>query len=118
MRIVLHDVTALGSVLDQMIQLGANQVHGIAFEASKADALKDDARKAAVAHARHKAEIYAAAAGAKVGRVLDISEMGIQAPRPQRFAARAASFSEGAPPPIESGSLRLEAQVTITFALE
>ncbi len=118
-RIVLRDVTALGGVLDQVIQLGANQVYGIAFEASKADALKDDARKAAVAHARHKAEIYAAAAGAKVGRVLDIVEVGTQAPRPQRFAARASSFSgDGAPPPVESGSLRLEAHVTITFALE
>ena len=119
LRVVLRDVPALGGILDQVIQLGSNQVHGIAFESSKADSLRDEARKTAVANARHKAEIYAAAAGAKLGRVLDIEEMGTQAPRPQRLHARAASFSgDATPPPIEAGSLRLDAQVTITFAIE
>ena len=116
-RIVVRDIAKLGTVLDQVIQLGSNQVHGVGFEVSKAEQLKDDARKAAIANARHKAELYAAAAGMKLGRVLGIEEAGVQPlqRQPQAYA-RAASMPSA--PPIEAGSQRLDASVTVTFALE
>ena len=118
-RITVRDITALGPILDQVIQLGSNQVHGIGFEVSKADALRDDARRAAVANARHKAELYATAAGVKLGRVLAIEEAGVQPVHRQqpRMMASAKLSADGAPP-IEAGSQRLDAHVTVTFALE
>jgi uncharacterized protein len=118
-RITVRDITALGPILDQVIQLGSNQVHGIGFEVSKADALRDDARKAAVANARHKADLYATAAGVKVGRVLAIEEAGV-APvyRQQPRMMASAKMSSESAPPIEAGSQRLDAHVTVTFALE
>ena len=118
-RIVARDIKMLGPILDDVIQLGSNQVHGIGFEVSRAEDLKDEARKAAVANARHKASLYAQAAGTRVGRVLAITEAGVEAaqPQPRMYAGRAAMAS-AAPPPIEAGSQRLDAHVTITFALE
>jgi uncharacterized protein len=116
-RIVVREIAKLGTILDQVIQLGSNQVHGIGFEASKAEQLKDDARKAAISNARHKAELYAAAAGVKLGRVLGIEEAGVQPAVRQQFAKGRAMSMESAPP-IEAGSQRLDAHVTVTFALE
>ncbi len=117
-RIVVRDITALGTMLDQVIQLGSNQVHGIGFEVSKADALRDDARKAAITNARHKADLYATAAGVKVGRVLAIEEAGVQpVHRQQAKMMGRAAMAESAPP-IEAGSQRLDAHVTVTFALD
>ena len=54
--------------------LGANQMNGLTFEVSKAETLKDEARKEAVANARRRAELLAAAAGAGVGEVVSIAE--------------------------------------------
>ena len=117
-RIVVRDIAALGPILDQVIQLGSNQVHGVGFEVSKADELKDEARKAAVANARHKAELYATAAGARLGRVLSIDEAGVQPiQRQPRMMARASAALDSAPP-VEAGSQRLDASVTVTYMLE
>lgn len=117
-RIVVREIGKLGGILDQVITLGSNQIHGVGFEVSKADALRDEARKNAVVNARHKATLYATAAGAKVGRVLAIEEAGA-APvqRPYAMAARSSAMM-GSAPPIEAGNQRLEAHVTVTFALE
>lgn len=119
-RIVVRNIAALGNILDQVVQAGSNQIHSIIFEASKADSLRDDARKAAVANARHKAALLATAAGAGIGRVLAIEELGVPTIQrhPRVMMGRAASSMESAPPPIEAGSQRLEAHVTVTFALD
>ena len=94
------------------------QVHGIAFEVSKADTLRNDARKAAIADARAKADLLAAAAGARVGRVLAIEEGGARAPQPRVYAAGRAAMAKSAAPPIEAGSQRLDAHVSVTWTLE
>ena len=117
-RIVVREIAALGAILDSVIELGSNQVHGIGFEISKADVLRDEARKAAVANARLKADLYATAAGVKLGRVLGIEEAGAQpvAHLTRAYARGAAGAMDS--PPIEAGSQRLDAHVTVTFAIE
>ena len=61
-------------MLDTLVTLGANQMNGLSFEVSKAETLKDEARKEAIANALRRAKLYAAAAGAEVGEVVSISE--------------------------------------------
>ena len=65
--ILVRVLSRLGTVLDDVITAGANQVQGLSFEVSKADTLKDEARKEAVANALRRAKLLAAAAGAEVG---------------------------------------------------
>jgi hypothetical protein len=109
-----RDLKRLGELLDGLIGLGANQMHGLSFEVSEAETLRDEARKAAIANARRRAELYAAAAGAKVGEVLAISEDTIHPPpRPYAMARKAGAEVM----PIEPGSETLEARVSVTWAL-
>jgi uncharacterized protein YggE len=112
--LVVRDLKALGGLLDKLVSLGANQVNGLAFEVSKAETLKDEARKEAVANARRRAELLAAAAGADLGEVVTITEeMSYGGPRPMAMrAARADAV------PIEAGTETLEARVTVTWALK
>ncbi|WP_334149878.1 SIMPL domain-containing protein [Hyphomicrobium sp.] len=112
--LVVRDLKALGGLLDKLVSLGANQVNGLAFEVSKAETLKDEARKEAVANARRRAELLAAAAGADLGEVVTITEeMSYGGPRPMAMrAARAEAV------PIEAGTETLEARVTVTWALK
>ncbi len=112
-KITVRDLDRLGEVLDQLVTLGANQMAGLTFEVSKAESLRDEARTEAVANALRRAKLYAAAAGAEVGEVLRISEGAVGGgPRPVAMTMRAEAV------PIERGAQMLQANVTMTWALE
>lgn len=113
----VRDLDKLGGVLDQLVTVGANQMNGITFEVSKAETLKDDARKVAIENAKRRAQLLATAAGAEVGDVLQISEeTSHPGPRPMVFAKRAAMAEASVP--IERGEQELEARVTVTWKLK
>jgi len=113
--ILVRDLAKVGDLLDKLVSLGANRVNGLAFEASQAETLKDEARKEAVANASRRARLLAAAAGAEVGDVVNISEeTGYAGPRPMAMARAA----PGAAVPIEAGTETLEARVTVTWKLK
>lgn len=114
--VLVRKLDQLGEVLDNVVSAGANQIQGLAFEVSKEDALKDDARKEAVANALRRAKLLAAAAGAEVGNVVQISEETTSS-GPLMYAPRLAKASAAAAP-IETGTSTLEARVTITWALK
>lgn len=114
--VMIRDLSKLGDILDNLISLGSNQVRGMSFELSNAEALKDAARTQAVKNARRRAELIAKAAEAEVGEVLVIREgaAGIDGHRPMFEATRTAAQSV----PIESGQQSLSATVTLTWALD
>jgi hypothetical protein len=115
-RVLVRDVKRLGAVLDQAVKLGSNQVSGIAFEVARADEIRDEARKLAIADALRKARLYAQAAGVTLGEPVAIEEAGVAPPGRPKVAGRAAMMAESAPP-IEAGSQLLEARVIVTYAL-
>ena len=108
----LRDMSKLPAVLDRAIAAGANEMSGIEFVVSEQSKMLDQARAAAIADARRKAELYAAAAGMKIGRVMAISEEG-SAPPPLYAPMRAGA----AAPPIAPGEQSLRAVVTVTYEL-
>ena len=113
----VRDLDKLGGVLDQLVTVGANQVNGMTFNVSKADAFKDEARKEAMANALRRAKLLAAAGGAEVGEVLQISEdVATFNPQPVMFSRAKAMAAEAAP--VERGSQELEARVTVTWKLK
>jgi len=120
---VSNDVTArvknlskLGAILDALVQVGANQISGISFDIAEPKPLQNEARKLAVADARARAEIYAAAAGVGLGRVLQISETdGVTMPQPM-YRAQMAKLSW--PVPIAAGQQTLTANIAIIFELQ
>ncbi|MGO4683372.1 SIMPL domain-containing protein [Hyphomicrobium sp. 2TAF46] len=116
-QVVVHarELGKLGEILDQIVSAGANQIQGLTFEVSKEDTLKDEARKEAIANALRRAKLLAAAAGAEVGNVIQISEETTSS-GPVTYAPRMAKAAMAAP--IETGTSTLEARVTVTWALK
>ncbi|NBN63314.1 DUF541 domain-containing protein [Microvirga tunisiensis] len=112
--IKVRDLSKLGGLLDTMVSSGANAIGGVSFMVSDGDKRSDDARKAAVADARRKAELYAAAGGVKLGKVLSITEGGSAMPQPMY---RMAAMSAEAAPPMLAGEETLSASVTVVFEL-
>ena len=109
----VRDLSVLSGLLDKTIAAGANDVSGIEFAVSDRSKALDRARRDAVDDARRKAELYAAAAGAKVGAVATINETTHQPPvRPMMRTMR-----EAASVPIEPGEQKLQVSVTVAYEL-
>ena len=64
----IRDIDKLPAVLDRAIAAGANEMSGIEFVVSEQSKLLDQARDEAIADAHRKAELYAKAAGGKLGQ--------------------------------------------------
>lgn len=110
------DVPRLGEVLDAIVAAGANEINGISFTRDDSAATEDQARRAAVEDARHKAGILAEAAGLTLGPVLVLRDSpDPQGPRPMMMEARAASDAAGVP--IAAGEVAMTAMVEMQFAL-
>ena len=107
----IHDIGKLPDILDRAIAAGANEMSGIEFAVSQQSRLLDQARAEAVADARRKAELYAQAAGAKLGRVLQIGDESAPAPRPLVQAMRAGAV------PVAPGEQMLRVAVTVSYEL-
>ncbi len=112
----VRDLSKLGDLLDAMVTEGANTISGINFIVSEADTLSDEARKKAVENAKRKAELYAAASGVKLGRILSINESGGYQPIQGR-AVRMEAMAPGDAPPIEQGQQTLTINVNMTWEL-
>ena len=115
--VTVRDISRLGSLIDKAVEAGANAMYGVAYGENDPSALLDKARPLAVADAERKAEIYASAGGAKVGRLMELREQA--GAQPMQFARRAyvENAAGAAPTPIEAGEDRLTVSVTARFEL-
>jgi uncharacterized protein len=114
--VTARDLPRLGDLIDKAVAAGANALYGIAYGQNDPGLLLDKARPLAVADARRKAEIYANAGGAKIGRLMSLQEQPGAAPI--QFARRATfQNAAAAPTPIEAGEERLTVGVTARFEL-
>ena len=111
-RTTLRDVTRLGEILDKAVTAGANSVNGIHFGFANSSALLDEARKAAFADAKRKAELYASEAGVKLAGIDSLEETGAS---PAPFAVSAGL--ERANAPIEAGESKLSIGVRARFEI-
>jgi hypothetical protein len=75
-RIRVRVIETTGRVLDAIVAAGGNRVERIVLSHQEPLAQLDMARQSAVAEARRRAEIYAAALGLRVVRVIEVSEPG------------------------------------------
>lgn len=114
--VTVRDLEDLGAILDKSVTVGANTVNGVTFSVADPSELLDQARKAAFADARHKAELYAQAAGAELGDLETISEQrNVNSPEPYPMYARAEMAA--APVPVEAGEMSFGVTVSVSWDL-
>jgi uncharacterized protein len=109
-NVIIHETAKVGDLIDRAVAAGANDVGNVSFSVSDASKALDQAREAAIADARRRGEIYAKAAGVRLGAVQWITEDTGGGP-PVPMMSRAAM----APVPIASGEDTLRVQVTVGF---
>ena len=113
-RVKIRQIDTVGEVLDHLVTAGVTDIGNVEFLVSEPSKALDQAREAAIADARRKAEVYAHASGIQLGRVEWITEdSGFASPVPTR--AQGASAAMAAPVPISSGEDTLRLRVTVGF---
>ncbi len=116
----IYELDKAGSIIDAAAKAAGDAVTigGISFGLRDQETVLGDARRAAIANATKRANEFAQAAGAAVGAVITISEVGVSTP--VLYEARdAAPMASGAAASIAvmSGTQDVTVNVTVVYAL-
>jgi uncharacterized protein YggE len=112
LRIKVSQISKVGEILDSLIQAGATDSGSVQFQHSNMSQVLDQARRAALADARRKAELYAQGAGLKLAGVAWVTEVPVNA-SPTPFAVRA--YAAAGSVPISAGTDTLSVQITVGY---
>jgi uncharacterized protein YggE len=113
LSVTIRQIDKVGETLDRLIAAGATDAGSVEFLHSDTAKALDEAREAAMADAKRKAELYAHAAGMSLGDVNWITEdAGAPPPHPMMRAMAAAPSV-----PIAPGEDTLHVHVTVGFGL-
>lgn len=120
LEVTLRDISKAGNILDAAGAVGTTEIGGITFTLSDTSEALKQARSAAMADARLKADQLAASGKVSVGNVLRITEnTESQPPTPRTFnsvapGAAAAPVSTV----IEAGQLKVTVNVSVTYSIK
>lgn len=120
LNIVTENLDLIGPMIDAALSAGANQLQGVSFSVKDNDAAYNQALKLAVEKAREKAEVLAAAAGAKLGELDELTE-GVTYdynPYPVAKYASADAAEGGAPTEVDTGMVTITATVTAVYEIK
>ncbi|CUH76492.1 SIMPL domain-containing protein [Tropicibacter naphthalenivorans] len=114
LRVRVRDLDGLGEILQTVLESGANDLSGLSFGLTDPRPVEDKARRAAVADALAKAQLYAEAAGMPLGPILSIEEGGSL---PEFRYTSARSVEAMADVPVAAGETVVSDSVTVVFSL-
>lgn len=113
-EVTLRDLSKASAMFDAAVRAGANNVYGLSFGVDDPKPLEAHARDEAVRDARLRAEALAKQSGARLGRVVRVSEIIGGGPGPM-FAPMMREAS--GMPPVEAGQVHVVREVQIDFAI-
>ncbi len=112
--IKVRQIDKIDDLIDTLIAAGANTMGGIELLVSEPSKHLDEARREAVADARRKAELYAGAAGVKLGAALEIVEQSASVPFQPGLMARSAAAPAT---PIAAGERTLRVTLGVSYEI-
>lgn len=113
----IRDLTKIGAVLDAAGLAGLNQVSGLSFTIDDPEVLRAEARTKAIAQVHEQAAQMSRALGVRLGRVVAVNEY-----KPdygyQPYALERGFAGGGGVTDVQTGSLDVVVQVSVTYEIE
>jgi uncharacterized protein len=118
-QIVVHDFDALSALVFTLTPLSNSQIDGPWWSLRRDNPAFRTVRLDAIADARHRADDYAAAFGASVADLVEVSDLetGFPAAREMRTFAMAKDMAEEPAFEFEPATQTVSGQVTVRFAI-
>lgn len=117
LTIRFRDIANAGRILDVLVAQGANQISGPNLMVDHPEAALDQARSAAIANGRARAELYARSMGLRVTRIVSVAESGggyaPQPPMPMMMARAERDSTK-----VDPGEQKLSVTLSMTFELQ
>jgi uncharacterized protein YggE len=114
-EVTVRDLALLGDVVDGTLAAGATSMDGLAFRVADPEPAEREARLAAVAVARARADVLAQATGLAIVGVADIVEGQVAGPPVPRMKAERMMMAADAATPVEAGTTEVVVHVTVTY---
>ncbi len=122
LSVKVRDLTKVSDVFQKAGELGANQVTGPNFTIDDPETAKAEARKLAIENAKQKADVLAKSLGVKILRVATFFESSAGESVPMMNYAKSDLGIGGgglpAAPQIQSGTLDVVSNVSVTYEIE
>jgi len=115
---VVRDVDRLGDAIDAALTAGATNVDQLAFRVEDPSDAEREAREAAVADARAKAETLARAAGVAITGVAAMVESGAAIPYPMPMMELASLKARDAATPVEAGEHEIAVNLVVSYLID
>lgn len=115
--VTIRDLDLVGDAIDGALVAGATSLDGVSFRVADQAAAEKQAREAAIAEAKAKAQTLASAAGVRITGVAAISETVSPIPYPVYFGAREEAGVDVATP-VEPGSNEVSVTVSVVYLID
>lgn len=120
LRVTTRDLEGAGRLAGEMLGVGDLTFGSVVWGLDRQDEGRDDARRAAVRDARRKAEVYAEAAGVRLGRLMEMRD---DAAQPYSSVEDATVMRQQAPaqigiPVVPPAGVRATASVQMVWEIE
>ena len=118
LTIKIRDLDKVNTIIDGVVDAGANQVSSVRFEIDQPEKLQAEAREKAIAEAKGKAEELANQLGIKLGGIVNFYESSNSYP-PMAYGMGGGGDMMKAVPSVElpSGQNEIAISVTITYQI-
>jgi uncharacterized protein YggE len=119
-NVAVKDLDAVGRLIDAAIKAGANEMTQLSYSSSNTEAAVKEARSLAVKQAQEAARLLAENAGARLGRVISLTEAAgsMPAPRPLVKAMNAEAAVEDALTPVSANDSTVTVTIEARFELK
>jgi len=119
LSVKIRDLASIGDVIDAVTEAGGDLIRfqGISFTIEDDQALKDQARAAAVEDLMNKADQVAALTGVELGDLVYVAESGGSFIS-QSFRTESIVFAAAAPTPIQVGQLQVSVSLQAAFDIK
>ena len=117
LRIVSRDLDGVGRLTGEIVASGDMMFQSLTWGLDKQEEAGDEARRDAVRDARRQAEVYAAAAQVKLGRLLEIRDGSAQPYEAEAPMMRMAAKAADSVPIVPPASVRYRASVQMVWEI-
>jgi len=115
--ITVRDLESLGSLLNAVVEAGANSINSITFDVADKSAALTEARQLAMANADTLAEELAGTAGLRVGEIQSIAYTEYY-PSPYGGYGGGGAAPQAATVPIQPGQMEVSVTVNVTYGIK
>ena len=116
--VTIRDLDKIGDAIDGALAAGATTMDGVTFRVDDQAAAEQQARQAAMAEAKSKAQTLASAAGVTLGTVASISETVAPIPYPMYYGVMAgAAVGKDAATPVQPGTNEVSVTVAVVYVI-